>query len=83
MPPVPIVLRLVPCPFSRPPRLVLLLALPAYLPRVRALRRRPRPRLVLRLRVPSPLAPRVVRLPGLLALLALRGRRQAPAINRR
>ena len=81
MPPVPIVLRLVPCPFSRPPRLVLLLALPAYLPRVRALRRRPRPRLVLRLRVPSPLAPRVVQaLPG---LLALRGRRQAPAINRR
>ena len=47
---------------------------------VRALRRRPRPRLVLRLRVPSPLAPRVVRLPG---LPALRGRRQAPAINRR
>ena len=80
MPPVPIVLRLVPCPFSRPPRLVLLLALPAYLPRVRALRRRPRPQLVLRLRVPSPLAPRVVRLP---VLLALRGRRQAPAINRR
>ena len=81
MPPVPIVLRLVPCPFSRPPRLVLLLALPAYLPRVRALRRRPRPRLVLRLRVPSPLVPRVVR--GLLVLPALRGRRQAPAINRR
>lgn len=80
MPPVPIVLRLVLCPFSRPPRLVLLLALPAYLPRVRALRRRPRLRLVLRLRVPSPLVPRVVRLPG---LLALRGRRQAPAINRR
>ena len=82
MPPVPIVLRLVPCPFSRPPRLVLLLALPVYRPRVRALRRRPRPRLrlVLWLRVLLPLAPRVVQLPG---LLVLRGRRQAPAINRR
>ena len=80
MPPVPIALQPVLRLLSRLPRLVLLLALPVYRPRVRALRRRPRPRLVLRLRVPSPLAPRVVRLPG---LLALRGRRQAPAINRR
>ena len=38
------------------------------------------PRLVLWLRVLLPLAPRVVQLPG---LPALRGRRQAPAINRR
>ena len=53
---------------------------PGVPPRVRALRRRPRPRLVLWLRVLLPLAPRVVQLPG---LLALRGRRQAPAINRR
>ena len=80
MPPVPIALQPALRLLNRLPRLVLLLALPAYLPRVRALRRRPRPRLVLRLRVPSPLAPRVVRLPG---LPALRGRRQAPAINRR
>lgn len=78
MPPVLIVLRLVPCLFSRPPRLVLLLVLPVYRLRVRRLQRRPR------LRVPPPLVPRVVQaLPGLLVLPALRGRRQAPAINRR
>lgn len=82
MPPVPIVLQPVLCLLNRLPRLVLLLALPVYRPRVRALRRRPRPqpRLARRLRVLLPLAPRVVQLPG---LLALRGRRQAPAINRR
>ena len=83
MPPVPIALQLVPCPFSRLPRLVLSRVLPACRLRVRALRRRHRPRLARRLRVPLPLVPRVVRGLPELVLLALRGRRQAPAINRR
>ena len=86
MPPVLIVLRLVPCLFSRPPRLVLLLVLPVYRLRVRRLQRRPRLRVPPPLvpRVPPPLVPRVVQaLPGLLVLPALRGRRQARAINQR
>ena len=82
MPPVPIVLQPVLRLLSRLPRLVRSRVLLACRLRVRALPRRPRPRprLVLWLRVLLPLAPRVVQLPG---LPALRGRRQAPAINRR
>ena len=83
MPPVPIALQPVLRLLSRPPRLVRLLVLPACQPRVRRLPPRHRLRLARRLRALPPLAPRVVRgLPGLV-LLALRGRRQALAINRR
>ena len=76
MPPVPIALQPVLRLLSRPPRPVQPLVPLACQPRVRRLPPRHRLRL-------APLAPRVVRGLPVLVLLALRGRRQAPAINRR